>query len=148
MLWSNLQRDLWNWSPWREMRRLQDEMDRLFQSYWPRVSRAQFPPLNMYANDDQVVVTCELPGVDAKDIDVSVLDDTLTLKCSRQGEELKEGEQLHRQERPQGEFVRTVTLPYRVDSENVEASYRNGVLRIALSRSAEDKPKRIEVQSQ
>ncbi len=147
MLWSTPRLSMWNWNPWREMRRLQDEMNRLFEGYAPRARRVEFPPLNMRANQETILVTCELPGVEAENINVSVQDDMLTLSCERPREELAEGERLHREERPHGQFTRSISLPYRVSGDDVDASYHNGVLCVRLSRVAEDKPKQIEVKT-
>ena len=97
----------------------------------------------MYANEDGVAVTAELPGVRAEDLEVSAFQDTLTLRGKRPAPD--EARAYHRRERQQGEFVRTLNLPFRVDPNRVEANLENGVLRLSLHRPEEDKPKRIKI---
>jgi HSP20 family protein len=134
-------------SPWFEMERLQREMDRLFSG--ASLPFAQnFPALNLWTGENDVVVTAELPGIEPDDLEISVLDETLTLSGTRTLEQLNEGESYHRQERGHGRFTRTVTLPFKVDSDKVAAVYERGVLQITLPRAEEDKPKKIKVKSE
>jgi len=91
------------------------------------------------------LLTAELPGVDPNAIDISILGDTLTLSGVRKEEVLKEGEVCHREERPTGEFQRTLELPVKVNPDKVEAAYAQGILRVTLSRAEETKPKQIKV---
>jgi HSP20 family protein len=136
-------------SSWREMERLRREMNRLFAE-WPRQARwgvaPGYPAMNVWTDQDSVMVTAELPGVILEDLDISVEDETLTLRGMRQRDE-KEGAIYHRQERRHGSFLRTFRLPFRVDSEKVEATFKGGVLSIALPRAAEDKPKKIAIRA-
>jgi HSP20 family protein len=132
--------------PFSEMRRLQDEVNRLFSSYQFAPSAA-FPPVNAYANEDGIALTAQLPSVTQDDLEISVFRDTLTLRGRRQPE-APDRQAYHRRERGQGEFVRNISLPFRVDSERVEATIQDGVLRISMHRPEEDKPKRIKVSAQ
>ena len=132
--------------PFSEMRRLQDEVNRLFSSYQFAPSAA-FPPVNAYANEDGLALSAQLPGVTEDDLDMSVFRDTLTLRSRRQPE-AGEHRAYHRRERGHGEFVRNISLPFSVDPERVEATIQDGVLRISLHRPEEDKPKRIRVSAQ
>ena len=132
--------------PFSEMRRLQDEVNRLFSSY-QFVPSAAFPPVNAYANEDGIALTAQLAGVSQDDLDISVFRDTLTLRGRRQPESTQR-QAYHRRERGQGEFVRNISLPYSVDPERVEATIQDGVLRISLHRPEQDKPKRIKVSAQ
>jgi HSP20 family protein len=132
--------------PFSEMRRLQDEVNRLFSSYQFAPSAA-YPPVNAYANEDGIALTAQLPGVTQDDLEISVFRDTLTLRGRRQPE-APDRQAYHRRERGQGEFVRNISLPFSVDSERVEATIQDGVLRISLHRPEEDKPKRIRVSGQ
>jgi HSP20 family protein len=91
------------------------------------------------------MVTAELPGVTVEDINISVTGDTLTLTGTRQRAEMAEGNTYHRQERGYGQFSRSLQLPFRIDANGVEATFRNGVLSITLPRAEEDKPKKINV---
>lgn len=132
---------------WRELDRLQREMDRLFDEFSPRRLRTApaFPAMNVWADEESVVVTAELPGLESKDIEVNVLNGTLTLRGERKPEELPEGARVHRQERGYGRFARTLELPYKVDVDKVKATFKNGVLQITLPRAEEDRPKKIAV---
>ncbi len=139
--------------PFREMERIRREMDRLFDGYLGEgPERALgygtgFPDVRMVAGDDEVRILAEVPGVGSEDLEISVHGQTLTLKGKRSGPETGEGVHLHRRERLVGEFVRTLQLPFRVDSDKVEASLKNGILTLRLPRPAEDQPRRIAVRS-
>ncbi|WP_322807688.1 Hsp20/alpha crystallin family protein [Thermanaerothrix sp.] len=143
--------------PWREIRRMEREMermeremDRLFETFFPRRRRffeVEFPPMNVWTNSEGAVVTVELPGVNPEQIEVSVVGDTLTLRGKRVAEELPEGARYQRRERFQGEFARSLQLPFTIDADHVEAQYENGILTITLPRAEADKPKRITVQA-
>jgi HSP20 family protein len=131
------------------MERLRREMNRLFAE-WPTQARlgtaAGYPAMNVWTDEDSAVVTAELPGVVLEDIDISVEDDTLTLRGNRQPEEV-ENATYHRRERRYGSFLRTFRLPFRVDAGKVEATFAKGVLSMVLPRAEEDKPKKITVKA-
>ncbi len=134
---------------WEDMERLQREMNRLLEAAQP--SRYQvaagFPAMNIWSNEENLIVTAELPGVDINDIDVNVIGDTLTLSGARTPEKLEEGARYHRQERGHGKFTRSLQLPFVVDADKVEATLENGVLRILLPRAEADKPRKISVKT-
>lgn len=130
--------------PLREMQRLQGEMNRLFSGLDTPLTR-EFPPLNAWVGESDVVVTAELPGIDPGKVDVSVVGDTLTVSGTREAEPLKEKESYHRQERNHGRFTRTLQLPFHVETEKVEAKYERGILQITLPRAEADKPRKISV---
>ena len=132
--------------PFAEMRRLQDEMNRLFSSYQSAPSTS-FPPVNAFANEDGVALSAQMPGVEQDDLEISVFRDTLTLRGKRQPG-ATERQAYHRRERGHGEFVRNISLPFNVDPDRVEATVQNGVLRLSLHRPEQDKPKRIKVSAQ
>jgi HSP20 family protein len=128
--------------PFRELRRLQEEMDRLAGAFTP--AAASFPAVNLYAGRDGIAVSAELPGVAKDELEVHAHRDTLTLRGTRRP--AAENEQAyHRRERRSGAFTRTIQLPFRVDPEQIEARLENGVLQLSLQRPEEDKPRRIEV---
>ena len=128
-------------SPFRDLRRLQEEMDRLTRS---ATAPQGFPAINVYAHQDGIVITAELPGVNEDDLDITVHRDTVTLRGQRQDQ--PEGAQgYHRRERRSGAFGRTFSLPFNVDPERVEAKLRDGILTLTLHRPEQDKPKRIRV---
>jgi HSP20 family protein len=92
-------------------------------------------------------VTAEIPGVEASDLDISVHNNTLTLRGSVSPEKAEEGRKYHRRERAGGSFARSWQLPFEVDREKVDAKLTNGVLELTLPRSVKDKPKKIQVKS-
>ena len=137
----------------REMDRLQNEMNRLFENYYPSRTRSAtrsaqgYPAMNVWASEDGLTIYAEAPGVSAEDIDISVVGETLTLTGERKMDDLQEGSRYHRQERGYGKFTRSIQLPYPVDVGHVDATFMNGVLSINLPRAEEDKPKKIAVKS-
>jgi HSP20 family protein len=137
------------WAPFRELDRLREEMSRIFGGPQNGEIRptAEFPAMNVWTGEESVVVTAELPGVEAGALDVSAVADTLTIKGERKPLELAEGELYHRQERSSGSFVRTVQLPFRVDPDQIEAKFQRGVLRVELKRPEEERPRKITVKA-
>lgn len=136
-------------SIWREMDRMQREMNRLFNSYSPYRLRTapSYPAINIWANEEGLLVHAEMPGVQVDDIDVSVDGKTLTISGARKSDDLPEGARLHRKERRFGDFSRTIQLPLAVNSEQVKASFKDGVLSIILPGAESEKPKKITIQS-
>ncbi len=136
-------------SIWREMDRLQREMNRLFSSYSPyRLQSApSYPAINIWAKEDSLLVSAEMPGVQVDDIDVSVDGKTLTISGERVSDELPEGAHYHRKERRFGDFSRTIKLPIAVNSDEVKASFNDGVLSITLPGAESEKPKKIAIHS-
>lgn len=135
------------WDPFAEMRRVHNEMNRLFTEFEDRRTTAAFPPINLWVGDNSVVVTAELPGIAEKDLDLAVREDTLTIQGKREpvGEADSDSVAWHRRERLYGTFSRAVELPFRVDPDKVQARFANGVLEVELQRPEEDKPKRIRI---
>jgi len=134
---------------WRDMDRMQREMNRMFETYVPAQIRQApgYPAMNVWTNENGVKLTAEVPGVRSEDIDINVVGETLTLTGERKVDELKEGARYHRQERGYGKFTRSIQLPFPVDVNRVEATFKNGVLDIALPRAEADKPRKISVKS-
>jgi HSP20 family protein len=140
-------RSFYGGDPFRELRRLQDEMNRLLQAA-PVGAAAGFPPVNVHAGPDGVAVTAEMPGVAREDLEISVHRDTVTLRGERRAAPPTSGGEVkghHRRERGQGRFVRTLSLPFQVDPERVEATLSDGVLRLSLQRPESDKPRTIAI---
>ena len=133
--------------PLNEMQRLQREVNRLFAGA-NTYQRRDYPPVNVFLSENDVVVMAEVPGLEPDKTDISITRDILTITGSREPDNLKEGESYHRQERPNGQFARTLQLPFLVDSGKVSAKYENGILAIQLPRAAEDKPHRITVKAE
>ncbi len=135
----------YGFDPFAELRRMQSEMNLIFSGLGAAVTR-EFPPVNLWLGDNSVLVTAELPGVGRDDISISLLEDVLTLEGERRPRQ--EGEvRWHRRERSYGSFSRTIQLPFRVDPDNVQARFDNGILEIELQRPPEDRPKKIEIRA-
>jgi HSP20 family protein len=110
------------------------------------VPRGTFPAINVYDQGDSAVVTAEVPGVKAEDLELTILGDSVTLKGERK-DQPAEGERYYRRERLVGSFVRTVTLPTAVDPNLVKAEYRNGVLTVCMEKEEEAEAKKVEIKS-
>ena len=146
---------LTRWEPLREFSAMQDRMNRmnrLFrESYSPEgpeeaLTTTSFaPPVDIYEDEHTIAVKMEVPGMDEKDIDVRVEDNTLTVHGERKIEKEEKEENFRRVERQYGEFTRSFTLPSSVDLGQVSAHYDKGVLKINLAKKAEAKPKQIKV---
>jgi HSP20 family protein len=137
------------WDPFREFSTLQDRMNRLFrESQGPEESltTSSFaPPVDVYEDEHNVTLKIEVPGIDEKDIDVRIENNVLTVHGERKFEKEEKEENFRRVERQYGSFTRTFTLPNTVEAEKVSANYDKGILKIALPKKAEAKPKQIKV---
>src|ERR1700716_1698971 len=144
---------LTRWEPFREFSTLQDRMNRLFrESYNNEAGRddslttSSFAPaVDVYEDEHSVTLKIEVPGIDEKDIDVRIENNTLVVHGERKIEKEEKEENYRRVERQYGSFTRTFTLPSTVDPEKVEANYDKGVLKVRLVKKAEAKPKQIKV---
>lgn len=143
---------LWTWPTsrygmWSEMDRLHREMNRLFEPFSRGGSQASgnFPAVNIWTGEDDALLTAEIPGIDPAKLEVTVKNDTVTIRGSREHGALKEGESYLRQERGAGRFVRSFALPFHVDGEKVSAQYQKGILQLTLPRREEDKPRKISI---
>src|ERR671932_1188480 len=140
------------YDPFRELRVLQDEVNRLFSSNLSRsyndegIARGAWAPsVDIYENKDQIVLEAELPGMNREDFEITIENNVLTLRGERRFEKKEEGDNYHRVERPYGTFSRSFTLPQTVSSEGATAEYKNGVLRVVLHKREEVKARRIEI---
>jgi HSP20 family protein len=143
---------LTRWEPFREFATLQDRINRAFRESYAGADRddslttSSFAPaVDVYEDEHKVTLKIEVPGIDEKDIDVRVENNTLTVHGERKIEKEEKEENYRRVERQYGSFTRTFTLPQTVDTESVSANYDKGVLKIALPKKAEAKPKQIKV---
>lgn len=105
------------------------------------------PRVDMYEEEGQLVIKTELPGIDKKDIDISLEGDRLTIKAEKK-EEVKEEATHHTRERYYGRYFRSVTLPYPIEEENISATFDNGVLELRLPKAEEVKALKIEIKGQ
>jgi HSP20 family protein len=131
-------------SLFRDFARLRREMGDLLEGRTMRGAK-QYPALNIWTGKDKVMVTSELPGITADELEISVRGNALTLEGKPKGEDAEHN--YHRRERPIDEFYRTVELPCNVDADKVEARLEKGILAIALPRAEADKPRKISVKS-
>jgi HSP20 family protein len=145
------------WEPFREMARMQDELNRLFDDrLWRRRAQGQeeelgagfLPPVDVYEDPEALVLTTELPGVEPKAVDVRVEDGVLTIKGERKLEKEDRKENYLRIERSYGSFRRSFTLPGTVDPDKVKAEFKNGLLRVSIPKREESKPRSIKVNVQ
>ena len=140
-----------SWFPFFDVAKTLDEMDRMFGSHrgplgLRSVPRGTFPAINVYDDGDSVVLCAEVPGVKSTDLDLTVLNDSLTLK-GRRGRAANDDERYYRRERITGSFSRTITLPDPVDPDSVKAEYNDGVLRVTMQKAEEAKARKIEIKS-
>jgi HSP20 family protein len=142
---------LTRWEPFREFTTLQDRMNRLFRdSFGDRREEALTttsfaPAVDVYEDEHNVTLKFEVPGIEEKDIDVRIENNTLTVHGERKFEKEEKEENFRRVERQYGSFTRSFSLPNTVDTEGVQANYDKGVLKIKLAKKAEAKPKQIKV---
>ena len=136
-------------SIWREVDRLQRDMNRLFNQRSSSRARVapSYPAINTWANEDGLFVSAEMPGVSTQDIDISVTGNTLVITGERGADDIPEDARIHRKERGYGKFSRSIQLPYSVDAEKVEASFKDGILNILLPQVEAEKPKKIAIKS-
>jgi len=147
--------DLIQWKPFREVSRLRSEMDRLWDEYFGAGRRglqpleeAWLPAVDVSESEDKITVKAEIPGLEAKDIDISMSGDTLTIKGEKKTETEEKEENYHLVERSYGSFRRAMKIPATVDADKVEATYKNGVLTVVLPKKEEVKPKAIEIKAE
>jgi len=141
---------LTRWNPYQEFSTIQDRMDRLFRNSLGSESQesltSAFSPLvDVYEDEHSVSLKIEVPGIDEKDIDVHIENNTLTVHGERKFEKEEKEENFRRVERQYGSFTRSFTLPSTVDPEQVKANYEKGILKVSLPKKAEAKPKQIKV---
>ncbi len=142
------------YDPFRDLRTLQEEVNRLFTGNAARafaeegIARGSWSPnVDIFENKDQIVLEAELPGMKRDDFDLSVENNVITLRGERQFEKRDETDNYHRVERAYGSFTRSFTLPNTVSAEGATADYRNGVLRVTLPKREETKARRIEIKA-
>jgi HSP20 family protein len=133
------------WDPFHELQR---EMGRLFENLDPVNSSRRanrYPPLNLYDDGDRYLLSVLLPGLAPAEIDLTITGETLTLRGERKRAEGVKEDSYRRQERPMGRWSRTITLPERVESTQVSASFADGILTVSVPRAESAKPRQIPV---
>lgn len=141
------------WDPFDAFVGAQEDLNRLFRSGWLRSpgdelaqAGAWAPAVDIYETEDSLVVEAELPGVDPKNIDVSVDEGVLSLKGERKLEKEVKEENYHRVERAYGMFQRSVRLPSDVDADAIKANYESGVLKVSVPKVEPKKPKSVPIE--
>lgn len=144
------------WDPWREFFSIRDEIDRLFDRFLAPVTTGTqafeavwSPNVDMYETDKELVIKAELPGLSSKDVDITLTDDSITIKGERKQTEEVKGENYYRRESCYGAFQRTLPIPVPVKKENVKATFKDGVLEIRLPKEkVESKGIKIKVEEE
>lgn len=143
------------WDPWKEIAEFRADVSKLFKEMGvvaPTVG-PRGPAVNLYGNDQGLLLTVELPGFRADSLSVTVANDTVSFQAERSAppehaeDSAKSAERFRRQERAFGSVSRTVQLPYAVDSEQAAARFENGVLSIRLPRPEKSRPRKITVEA-
>ena len=140
------------WDPFRDLVTLRERMNRLFEDAFPYrgeekelVASSWSPAVDIYEKENALVLATEVPGLDEKDIEIKIEDNTLTIKGERKFEKETKEENYHRIERSYGSFHRSFTLPRYVDEDKINAEYESGVLRITMPKKSELKAKKVKV---
>jgi HSP20 family protein len=142
------------WQPFRDLLATEREFDRIFrEAFSPLFSereselstRAWAPAVDIFETENNIALKAELPGVEPKDVEVRVEDNTLYLKGERKFEKETKEENYHRIERSYGSFARSFALPNSIDAEKVAAEYKDGLLTLTLPKREEAKPKTIKI---
>src|ERR1700685_1532031 len=137
------------WVPFREVVSMQNRLNSLFRDLNdgenPLTTAAFVPAVDVYEDAQKVVLKLEVPGIEEKDLDVSVENNTLTVRGERKFDKEEKQENFHRIERSYGSFFRAFTLPSTIDTEHVQARYNAGVLKLELTKKPEAQPKQIKI---
>ncbi len=145
--------NLVRWNPWREMNTLQNRINHLFSDSFFQPGHSDddmslgtwHPVVDMYDEDDRIVIKAELPGMDKKDIAVDVKDRVLTISGERNYDNEVKEEKYYRRERAYGKFQRAFSLPADVDSDKIKADFKDGLLKVEVPKPEKQKPKEITV---
>ena len=140
------------WEPFRDLVTAQRDFDRLFrEAFAPRLGDAELstrswaPAVDIYETEDAIILKAELPGIDSKDAEVRVEDNTLYLKGERKFEKEVNEQNYHRVERSYGSFARSFSLPNSINADKVKAEYKDGMLTLTMPKREEAKPKTIKI---
>lgn len=135
-------RNNWNANPFSLMRRMSDEMDRMFENFFGRGGLSPWsaagmqgmwqPQIEMFQRGDQLVIQADLPGMKKEDLEVQVVGDTLVLQGERKQEQERQEQGFYRSERSYGSFYRSIPLPEGVNPDEIQASFKDGVLEISM----------------
>jgi HSP20 family protein len=139
------------WTPFRDLV-TREKMDRIFEDTFTSQGEEKdmaasnwTPSVDIHENESELVLSAEVPGIEDKDIEIEIENNTLSIKGERKIEKETKEENYHRIERSYGSFYRSFTLPTNVNQDNIKAEYDNGVLRISLPKKPELKSKKVKV---
>lgn len=142
-----------SWDVFRDLDNLRREIDEAFRgagysrpfgsAFLSPVATRRFPLVNVGDDEDHVYVDAVVPGVDPKDIDLTILRNTLTISGERKQLDVKQGQIVHRSELGAGKFSRTLELPVDIDPDKASGEYKDGIMRITLAKAEHAKPKKI-----
>lgn len=142
------------WDPFRDLLSLQEQVNKLFEKSLlehveePSSSGFWGPTVDIYEKEDSIILIAELAGIKEEDIEIKIVDNSLTLTGERKFEKGIKEENYHRIERPYGKFQRTFSLPTTIQQDKVKASFKEGVLKLILVKAVETKSKKIEIEIQ
>jgi len=140
------------WDPFKDPITMREIMNSLFEEAF--TSRGEekdlnagtwTPSVDIYETENDIVLTSEVPGIDEKDIEIKIENNTLTLKGERKFEKEAKEENYHRIERSYGSFYRSFTLPNYINQDKINAEYENGALKITMPKKTELKPKKVKI---
>ncbi len=139
------------WDPFKDFLTIQEDLHKMFDRFLGGIERKPFetvwaPAIDVFEEDKELVIQAELPGLDAKDVDVTVEEDSLTLKGERKFEKEVKEDKYYRLERRYGSFQRTIPFPVEVKADQAKAQFKDGVLRITIPKVEERKAKKIKVE--
>ncbi len=143
------------WRPFRELENIEQHFEDVFDRSWlpavwrriPSLEMGWAPAVEVFEKEGKFVVMAELPGIKEEDMDISVVDNTLTIKGEKKTESEVKEEDYYCCECSYGSFSRSIALPSNVDAKKIAASYEDGILEISLPKASEVKPKKISVSS-
>ena len=141
------------WEPARELNTLQNEVNRLFNTFFDTPlpnggtlgARRWLPPMDLVETEDHYVLRADLPGLSENDVNIELEDNVLTISGERKGEHEERKEGYYRVERASGSFSRSLTLPEGVDPEAIKASFDKGVLEVQIPKPEERKPRKVAI---
>jgi len=138
------------WDPFRDLVTLRDKMNRLFEDAVrgeekDLITSSWAPAVDIYETENELVLAAEVPGVEEKDVEISVEDNTLSIRGERKFQKETKEENYHRIERSYGSFYRSFTLPSYVDQERIHAEHESGVLKVHMPKKPEVKPRKVKI---
>ncbi len=141
------------WDPFRDLVTLRERMNRLFEDAVSTarseekdmISSSWAPAVDIYEDEKQLVLTAEIPGINEKDVEIKIEDNTLSIHGERKLEKETKEENYHRIERAYGSFYRSFTLPNHIDQDKIQAEHENGVLKISMPKRPELQPRKVKI---